>query len=45
MLLAIPVARLLPVKALEAMPEAWENLSQREKARVFVIDSVIAMTM
>lgn len=37
-------ARLPPEKAEPAMFEAWLNLSQREKARVFIIVSTSAMT-
>lgn len=35
----------LPMNALPAMLEAWLNLSQREKARVFVIVSIKAMAV
>lgn len=37
-------ARLPPEKAEPARFEAWLNLSQREKARVFIIVSTSAMT-
>lgn len=44
MLLAMLPARLPVPKALPARLEAWLNLSQREKARVFIIVRTRAMT-
>lgn len=45
MLLAMLPARLLVPKALPARLEAWLNLSQREKARVFIMVRTRAMTV
>lgn len=44
-LLAMLPARLLVPKALPARLEAWLNLSQREKARVFIMVRTRAMTV